>query len=137
MNLFVNLGVVAIFFFPLIAGRAGTPEKATVAEQPPGFHGVNPYVNVGVGQLLKHTNFIFAFGGDVEVTKGRFGALGGLLYLDAQAGVSGEGLVSRTGLGMQEFIGQMFASYRVVEGRVVGWICWRALELLMLINRPV
>jgi hypothetical protein len=145
MNQFVKLGVVAIFFFPFIAGRAGTPEKATVAEQPPvqttepweikvaapgwlanvsgftGFHGVNPYVNVGVGQLLKHTNFIFAFGGEAEVRRDRFGALGGLLYLDAQAGVSGTGLVSRTGLGMQQFIGQMFASYRVVEGPC-GWL---------------
>src|SRR6516225_12265545 len=120
MNLSLKVGVVAICFFPLIAGKAGTPEKTTIVEQPPvtepwevkvaapgwlanvsgftGFHGVNPYVNVGVGQLLKHTNFIFAFGGEAEVRRDRFGALGGLLYLDAQAGVSGTGLVSRTGL---------------------------------------
>jgi len=135
MNLFVKLGVVAIFFFPFIAGRAGTPEKATVAEQPPaqttepweikvsapgwlanvsgftGFHGVNPYVNVGIGQILKHTNFIFVFGGEGEVRKGRFGVLANLGYLDAQAGVSGKDLVSRTGLGMQQFLGGFFGSY--------------------------
>jgi len=145
MNLFVKLGVVAIFFFPFIAGRAGTPEKATVAEQPPaqttepweikvsapgwlanvsgftGFHGVNPYVNVGIGQILKHTNFIFVFGGEGEVRKGRFGVLANLGYLDAQAGVSGKDLVSRTGLGMQEFLGGFFGSYRVIQGPC-GWL---------------
>src|SRR6516162_6860815 len=145
MNLFVKLGVVAIFLFPFIAGRAGTPEKATVAEQPPaqttepweikvsapgwlanvsgftGFHGVNPYVNVGIGQILKHTNFIFVFGGEGEVRKGRFGVLANLGYLDAQAGVSGKDLVSRTGLGMQEFLGGFFGSYRVIQGPC-GWL---------------
>jgi hypothetical protein len=84
-----------------------------------GFHGVNPYVNVGVGQILKHTNFVWSFG--AEVRKGRFGALGGLLYLDSQAGVSGTGLVSRVGLGAQQFIGEFFGSYRLIQGRR-GWL---------------
>jgi hypothetical protein len=146
MNISVKLSVVAIFFCPLIAGRAGTPEKETVAEQPPaqtteppweikvsapgwlpsvsgftGFHGVNPYVNVGIGQILKHTNFVFVFGGEGEVRKGRFGAFGNLGYLDAQAGVSGKDLVSRVGLGMQEFIGGLFGSYRFIQGPC-GWL---------------
>ena len=86
-----------------------------------GFHGVNPYVNVGFGQLLKHINFIFAFGGEGEVRKGRFGALANLLYLDAQAGVSGKDLVSRVGLGMQQFIGGVAGSYRIIEGPC-GWL---------------
>jgi hypothetical protein len=71
-----------------------------------GFHGVNPYVNVGVGQILRHVNFIWAM--QAEVRKGRFGVLGGFLYLNGQAGVSGTGLVSRVGAGEQEFIGQTF-----------------------------
>jgi hypothetical protein len=124
-------------------GWAGTQEEAKVLEQPPvkttepweikvagsgwpanvsgftGFHGVNPYVNVGVGQLLKHINVVFA--AQAEVKKGRFGALGGLLYLDGQAGVSGAGLVSRLGLGMQQFLGQFFVSYRVLQGPC-GWL---------------
>ena len=49
-----------------------------------GFHGVNPYIDVGVGQILKHINVIYSMSG--EVRKGRFGVLGGLLYLNAQAG---------------------------------------------------
>jgi hypothetical protein len=145
MNRSLSLRAVPIFFLPLIAGWAGTPEKETVVEQPTvkttepweinvggpgwlanvsgftGFHGVNPYVNVGIGQILKHTNFIFAFGGEAEVRKGRFGALGDLLYLDAQAGVPGTGLVSRVGLGMQQFLGEFFGSYRVIQGPC-GWL---------------
>jgi hypothetical protein len=80
-----------------------------------GFHGVNPYVNVGIGQILKHINFIFAFGGEGEVRKGRFGALANLLYLDGQAGVSGKDLVSRVGLGMRQFIGGSSGSYRATR----------------------
>ena len=142
MNLFVKLSVVPIFLVPLIPGRAGTQEP-TVVEQPApqtiapweirvgapgwlanvsgytGFHGVNPYVNVGVGQILRHVNVIFS--SEAEVRRGRFGALGDLLYLEGQAGVSGQGLVSRVGLGMQLFLGEFFASYRVIENPC-GWV---------------
>jgi hypothetical protein len=86
-----------------------------------GFHGVNPYVNVGIGQILKHTNFVFAFGAEGEIRKGRFGALTNLGYLDAQAGVNGKDLVSRVGLGMQEFIGGFSGSYRLIQGPR-GWL---------------
>lgn len=75
MNLLVKLSVVPFFFVSLNAVWAGTQEEAKVVEQPPakttepweikvsgpvwlanfsgytGFHGVNPYVNVGVGQF--------------------------------------------------------------------------------------
>ena len=34
MNLFVKLSVVTIFFFPPVAGWAGTQEEAKVVEQP-------------------------------------------------------------------------------------------------------
>ena len=144
MNLFVKAGVVSIFFVPLIAGWAGTQEESKVVEQPPtkttepwqitvggpgwlagvsgttGFHGRNSNVDVGVGQILKHINVIYSFGG--EVRKGRFGVLGDLLYLNAQAG-TGErsGLVSKVDLGLQQFLGEFFASYRVIEGPR-GWL---------------
>jgi hypothetical protein len=144
INRLLKPAVVGSFFLSIVAGWAGTEEPKVVEQPPPkpvepwqinvgapgwlanvsgftGFHGVNPYVNVGFGQLLKHINFAFAFGGEAEVRKGRFGALGDLLYLDAQAGVSGEGLVSRVGLGMQQFLGEFFGSYRVIEGPC-GWL---------------
>jgi hypothetical protein len=144
MNFVVKLILVPIFFFPLIAGWAGTLEESKVVEQPPvkttepweitvggpgwlawavghsGFHGVNPYIQVGPGQLLKNINVIYATNG--EVRKGRFGLFGGLLYLNAQGG-TGErsGLVSKLDLGYQQYFGQLFASYRVIEGPR-GWL---------------
>jgi len=144
MNLVVKLSIVPIFFVPLIAGWAGTNEETKMVEQPSvkttepwqitvdgpgwlagfsghtGFRGVNPYVNVGVGQILKNINVIYSFGG--EVRRGRFGVLGDLLYLNAQAG-TGErsGLVSKVDLGLQQFLGEFFGSYRIVEGPR-GWL---------------
>ena len=144
MNLLAKLSVVPIFFVPFIAGRAGTQQESKVVEQPPakmtepwqitvgtpgwlagvsgttGFHGVNTNVDVGAGQILKHINVIYSFGG--EVRKGRFGVLGDLGYLNAQAG-TGErsGLVSKVDLGLQQFLGEFFGSYRAIEGPH-GWL---------------
>jgi len=85
-----------------------------------GFHGVNSNVDVGIGQILKHINVIYSLSG--EVRKGRYGVLGDLLYLNAQAG-TGErsGLVSKVDLGLQQFLGEFFGSYRVIEGPR-GWL---------------
>jgi outer membrane autotransporter protein len=85
-----------------------------------GFHGVSSDVDVGIGQILKHLNAIYATAG--EVRKGRFAVLGDLLYLNAQAG-TGErsGLVSKVDLGLQQFLGEFFGSYRVIEGPR-GWL---------------
>jgi len=143
MNLLVKLSIVPIFFVPLIAGWAGTQEEAKVVEQPSvkttepwqitvggpgwlagvsgttGFHGVNSNISVGVGQILRHINVIYSFGG--EVRRGRFGVLGDLLYLNAQAGADATGLVSKLDLGLQQFLGEFFASYRLIEGPR-GWL---------------
>jgi hypothetical protein len=144
VNLLVRLSLVSIFFLPLIAGWAGTQVDSKVIEQPSakttdpwqitvggpgwlagvsgmtGFHGVNSNVDVGIGQILKHINVIYSFGG--EVRKGRLGVLGDLLYLNAQAG-TGErsGLASKVDLGLQQFLGEFFGSYRVVQGPH-GWL---------------
>jgi hypothetical protein len=103
MNLLLKLSVVQITVGApgWLAGFSGTA----------GFHGVNTNVDVGMGQILKHINVIYSFGG--EVRKGRFGVLGDLLYLNAQAG-TGErsGLVSKVDLGLQQFLGEFFGSYR-------------------------
>jgi hypothetical protein len=144
VNLLVRLSPVSIFFLPMITGWAGTQEESKMVEplsakttEPwqitiggpgwlagvsgvTGFHGVNSNVDVGIGQILKHINVIYSFGG--EVRKGRFGVLGDLLYLNAQAG-TGErsGLVSKVDLGLQQFLGEFFDSYRVFEGPH-GWL---------------
>jgi outer membrane autotransporter protein len=85
-----------------------------------GFRGVNPYVSSSVVDILRHTNVIattFA-----EARNGRFSVLGDYLYLNAQGG-TGEmsGLVSKVDVSLQQFIGEFFASYRVVEGPH-GWL---------------
>ncbi len=129
---------------PPVTQSDGKQEKAPVVEQPPakttepwqitiggpgwlanasghtGFHGVNPYVDVGIGQILKNINAIYAT--SAEVQKGRFGLTGGLLYLGAQAGTPQRtGLVSKLDVWYQQFFGQLFASYRVIEGPR-GWV---------------
>jgi hypothetical protein len=144
MNLLVRLSLVSIFFLPPNLGWAGTQQESIAIEQPPaktsepwqitvggpgwlagvsgttGFHGINSNVDVGIGQILKHINVIYSLSG--EVRRGRFGVLGDLLYLNAQAG-TGErsGLVSKVDLGLQQFLGEFFGSYRVIEGPH-GWL---------------
>ena len=144
MNL-LKVRVVAMVFFPLITGWAGTSDETKLSVEQPsvkttepwqitvggpgwlagvsgttGFHGINTNVNVGVGQILRRINVIYSFGG--EVRRGRFGVLGDLLYLNAQAGTDERsGLVSKVDLGLQQFLGEFFASYRVIEGSR-GWL---------------
>jgi hypothetical protein len=135
---------LATLFIIAIPAWAGTQEESKVVEQPPvktaepweinvggpgwlagasghsGFHGHNPYIDVGIGPLLKNINVVYAT--SAEVRKGRFGLNGGVLYLNAQAG-TGErsGLVSKVDLGYQQFFGQLFASYRIIKGPC-GWL---------------
>jgi hypothetical protein len=144
MNLLVRLSLVSVFFLPLDLGWAGTQEEPIAMEQPPanvaepweitvggpgwlagvsgttGFRGINSNVDVGIGDILKHINVVYSFSG--EVRKGRFGVLGDLLYLNGQAGTGeGSGLVSKVDVGLQQFIGEFFGSYRVIEGPH-GWL---------------
>jgi hypothetical protein len=85
-----------------------------------GFRGVNPYVDNTVIDILKHTNVISSL--LAEVRNGRYSVLGDYLYLNAQGG-TGErsGLVSKVDVSLQQFIGEFFGSYRVIEGPH-GWL---------------
>src|SRR6516162_9548811 len=84
-----------------------------------GFHGANANISVDVAQILRHINVIYSFEG--EVRRGRYGALFNLFYVNGQAGQATPGLVSKLDLGLQEFAGGFFASYRVIEGPR-GWL---------------
>ena len=143
MNRMLKLAIAGILLLSTVTSWAGTQETKAVLEQPvnpatppwqitvggpgwlgsvsghTGFHGVNPYVNVGARQILRHVNFIWAT--EAELRKGRYGVLGGLLYINGQAGVNGSGLVSRVGAGMQQFISQTFLSYRIIDSPR-GWL---------------
>lgn len=128
---------------PSVKQLGGKQVEAKVVEQPPvkttepwqitvgapgwlanvtgtsGFHGINSDISVDVGQILRHINVIYSFAG--EVRRDRFGVSGDLLYLNAQAGASGTGLVSKVDLGLQQFLGEFFGSWRVVQGPR-GWL---------------
>jgi hypothetical protein len=103
-----------------LANYRGGPGWLAGVSGTTGFHGTNSNVDVGIGQILKHINVIYSL--SAEVRRGRLGVLGDLLYLNAQDG-SGErsGLVSKVDLGLQQFLGEFFGSYRVVEGPH-GWL---------------
>jgi hypothetical protein len=84
-----------------------------------GTHGVTVPADVGVGQILRNLNAIDAL--NAEVDKGRFSLLGGYLYINAQASDPGEGLVAKTDISLQEFISQLAAGWRLIEGPH-GWL---------------
>jgi len=91
-------------------GCGASPGWLAGASHHTGFHGVNPYVNVGVGQILRHINVIYSSAAEFRL--GRFGLLGDLLYLNAQAGTAMLGLVSKVDLSLHQFWGELFASPR-------------------------
>src|SRR5215471_14983141 len=84
-----------------------------------GFHGKNANISVDVAQILRHINVIYT--SEVEVRRGRYGALLNLYYVNGQAGQATPGLVSKLDLALQQFAGGFFASYRVIEGPR-GWL---------------
>src|ERR1700678_2122675 len=132
----LKLAVAGILFLSPMALWAGTQDQATVVEQQKskpaepwiitvdgpgwlasvsghtGFHGVNPYVDVGFGSIIRHVNAIYAT--EAEIRKGRLGLFGDVLYLSGQGGANGSGLVSRVGAGLQQFTGETFLGYRII-----------------------
>jgi hypothetical protein len=135
--------LVGIFLLWMVPACGGTLEKAPVNVQPSaqttspweitvdgpvwlaglngtiGSHRVTTDVDIGFSDIIKKTNFIAALG--AEVRRGRFGALGGFLYLDAQTSASGSGLVNKVDLGLQEYLGEFGLSYRIVQ-EPQGWL---------------
>jgi outer membrane autotransporter protein len=84
-----------------------------------GTHGVTSHADIGVRQIIINSNVLNALSG--EVHKGRFGLLGGYLYINAQDSAPGEGLVSKTDISLQEYVSQLAASWRFIEGPR-GWL---------------
>jgi hypothetical protein len=84
-----------------------------------GTHGHTIPVDVGVGQILRNLNAIDSL--SAEVDKGRFSLLGGYLYLNAQSRIPGEGLVTKTDISLQQFVSQLAAGWRLIDGPH-GWL---------------
>jgi hypothetical protein len=142
MHLPLVPGLIGTFLLWIIPGQAGTLEKESVNVQPsvntsppweirvagPGWlagvngtigsHGVTTHVDIGFTDIIKRTNFIAAL--EADVRRGRFGAYGGFLYLDAQASTGRSGLINKIDLGLQEYLGEFGLSYRVLQAPQ-GW----------------
>jgi outer membrane autotransporter protein len=84
-----------------------------------GARGVTNHVDIGPIQILKNSNVVNAL--SAEAHNGRFGLLGGYVYINAQDSTPGQGLVSKVDLGLQEYISQLAASWRLFEGPH-GWL---------------
>jgi hypothetical protein len=84
-----------------------------------GSHGHTIPVDVGVGQILRNLNAIDTL--SAEVDKGRFSLLGGYLYINAQSRIPGEGLVTKTDVSLQQFVSQLAAGWRFIDGPH-GWL---------------
>jgi hypothetical protein len=138
-----KLSGVATLLLLGVPGWAGPPEDAKVVLQPTpkptspweikvgapswlsfvsgdiGVHGITSHVNIGPNTILRHSNFIASLSGDVR--KGRFGATGDFLYLDAQAGSFTNGLTSKIDLHLEEFLGEFGLYWRMIDGPR-GWL---------------
>jgi hypothetical protein len=134
--------LVGIFLLGIVPGQAGTLENEPINVQPsvktttpweikvsgPGWlagvngtigsHGVTTHVDIGFVDIIKRTNFIAAL--EADVRRGRLGAYGGFLYLDAQASTGRSGLINKIDLGLQEYLGEFGLSYRVLQAPQ-GW----------------
>jgi hypothetical protein len=139
--------LVGLFLLSVVQLRAGTPIESKAAEQAPiqptepwqivvgvpawftfingdiGINGIKTHVDVSPSDILRRTDFLASFRG--EVRKGRFGVQGDFLYLNAADGVFTGGLVSKVDLRLKEFLGDFGVSYRIIRGPR-GWLDLRA-----------
>src|SRR5271157_3776931 len=99
--------------------RVGGPGWLANVSANIGTHGHTIPVDVGVGQILRNLNAIDTLG--AEVHKGQFSLAGGYLYINGQSRIPGEGLVTKTDISLQEFISQLGAGWRLIEGPH-GWV---------------
>ena len=88
-----------------------------------GVKGKQAGVDVGIGPILRHLNFITSL--SAEARKGRLGFYADFLYLDDRAGTSPSGLVSSLALRTNEYLADAEVNWRVVDSPK-GWIEVRA-----------
>jgi hypothetical protein len=143
-----KLVTAILFFLSVTAVRAGTSEESKAIQEPSpqpvepwiitlgapgwfpfvtgdiGINGITTHVNVGPIDIFRRTDFLAAL--RAEVSKGRFGAQGEFLYLNASDSVfPSRDLVSKLDLRIQETIGDFGLSYRILQGPR-GWVDLRA-----------
>jgi hypothetical protein len=84
-----------------------------------GVDGRVSHVRVGFDEILRHSDFLAALGG--EARKGKFGVLGGFLYVSASDGIGFNGLVSKVDFRFDQWLADLAVSWRVIDGPR-GWL---------------
>lgn len=79
-----------------------------------GLDGVNSNVDVGFDTILPKIDMIWAT--RAEVSKGRFGVLGELIYLSLSDGQGTDTVVQKVDLRVDEYLADFTLRYRVIEG---------------------
>ncbi|RYD82022.1 MAG: hypothetical protein EOP84_10095 [Verrucomicrobiaceae bacterium] len=84
-----------------------------------GVDGRVSHVRVGFDEILRHSDFLAALGG--EARKGKFGVLGGFLYVSASDGIGSDGVIAKLDFRLDQWLADLALSWRVVDGPK-GWI---------------
>lgn len=71
-------------------------------------------VDVGFDKILPKVDMIFAT--RAEVSKGRFGILGELIYMSLSDGAGTNGVVQKVDVRVDEYLGDLAVRWRIVEG---------------------
>jgi len=77
------------------------------------------HVSIHFDEILRHTDFVTALEG--EAHRGRFGVLGGFLYLSASDGIGTNGLVSKLDFRVDQYLADLALSWRVID-TPRGWL---------------
>jgi hypothetical protein len=101
----------------------GSPGWAAGISGDVGVRGITSNVDIGFDQLIKHVDGICSL--SAEARKGRFGVYGDFLYLSVSAAAYNNGLLSKVNIGLDQYLADGEAFYRVLEGQK-GWIDLRA-----------
>src|SRR4051794_22125864 len=76
-----------------------------------GIHGANSHVDLGFNTILPRLDMIWAT--RVEVSTGRFGMLGELVYLSMSDGMDTGTVIKKVDVGLDEYLGDFTLRYRL------------------------
>lgn len=76
-------------------------------------------VSVDFDEILRHMDFTASL--EVEARKGKFGFLGGFVYLSASDGIGSNGLIAKLDFRLDQWIADASVNWRLIEGPR-GWL---------------
>jgi hypothetical protein len=79
-----------------------------------GLNGVNSNVNIGFNKILPKVDMIWAT--RAEVSKGRFGVLGELIYLSMSGSAGSDTVIKKVDVRVDEYLADLTLRYRLIEG---------------------